>query len=77
MGGKYLWGVSLLLFNLNPKESAKIVFGRESELDEPVHLIKARRWVAVLGSRISSSDLPSVTLTGSVSSSSIRGARMT
>jgi len=67
----------LPLFNLNPKESAKIVFGRESELDEPVHLIKARRRVAVLRSRISSSDLPSVTLTGSVLSSSIRGTRMT
>lgn len=40
------------LFNLNPKESAKIVFGRESELDELAHLIKARRWAAVLGPRM-------------------------
>lgn len=40
------------LFNLNPKESAKELFGRESELDELVHLIKARRWVAVLGPRM-------------------------
>jgi len=56
----------LLLFNLNPKESAKIVFGRESELDELVHLMKARRRVAVLGPRISSYDLPSATLTDSV-----------
>ena len=67
----------MLLFNLNPEKSAKELFGRESELDEPVHLIKARRWVAVLGSRISSSDLPSVTLSGSVLSNSIRGTRMT
>jgi len=66
----------LPLSDLNPKESAKIVFGGESELDELVHLIKARRWVAVLRLRISFSDLPSVTLSGSVLSSSIRGTRM-
>ena len=40
------------LFNLNPKESAKELFGRESELDELVHLIKVRRWVAVPGPRM-------------------------
>jgi len=42
----------LPLFNLNPKESPKELFGREKELDELVRLIKARRWVAVLGPRM-------------------------
>lgn len=40
------------LFDLNPKESPKELFGREKELDELVRLIKARRWVAVLGPRM-------------------------
>jgi AAA+ ATPase superfamily predicted ATPase len=52
MGVKYLRGLSLSLFNLNPKESPKELFGREKELDEIVRLIKARRWVAVLGPRM-------------------------
>jgi len=46
MGVKHLRGLSLSLFNLNPKESPKELFGREKELDELVRLIKARRWVA-------------------------------
>jgi len=45
-------GVKFAFFDLNPKESAKELFGREGELDELVHLIKARRWVAVLGPRM-------------------------
>jgi len=49
---KYLRGLSLPLFDLNPKESPKELFGREKELDELVRLIKARRWVAVLGPRM-------------------------
>ena len=40
------------LFDLNPKESPKELFGREKELEELVHLIKAKRWVAVLGPRM-------------------------
>ena len=40
------------LFDLNPKESPKELFGRERDLDELVHLIEARRWVAVLGPRM-------------------------
>jgi hypothetical protein len=42
----------LPLFDLNPKESPKELFAREKELDELVRLIKARRWVAVLGPRM-------------------------
>jgi len=52
MGVKSLWGLSLPLFDLNPKQSPKELFGREKELDEFVRLIKARRWVAVLGPRM-------------------------
>ena len=52
MGGKYLRGLSLPLFNLNPKESPKELFGREKELKELIDLIKAKRWVAVLGPRM-------------------------
>jgi AAA+ ATPase superfamily predicted ATPase len=51
-GVKYLWGLSLPLFDLNPKESLEELFGRGSEIEELVHLIKARRWVAVLGPRM-------------------------
>jgi AAA+ ATPase superfamily predicted ATPase len=40
------------LFNLNPKESPKELFGRERELEELVRLIKSKRWVAVLGPRM-------------------------
>jgi hypothetical protein len=42
----------LSLFNLNPKEFPKELFGREKELDELVRLIKARRWIAILGPRM-------------------------
>jgi hypothetical protein len=52
MGGKYLRVLSMPLFNLNPKESPKELFGRERELKELIHLIKAKRWVAVLGPRM-------------------------
>ncbi|MGD0451293.1 MAG: ATP-binding protein [Candidatus Bathyarchaeia archaeon] len=40
------------LFNLNPKESPKELFGREQELEDLVRLIQARRWVAILGPRM-------------------------
>ncbi len=40
------------LFNLNPKDSPKQLFGRENELDDLVRMLKARRWVAVLGPRM-------------------------
>lgn len=40
------------LFNLNPKESPKELFGREKELEELIRLTKAKRWVAVLGPRM-------------------------
>ncbi len=40
------------LFDLNPKESPKELFAREKELDELVHLVEARRWVAILGPRM-------------------------
>lgn len=41
-----------MLFDLNPKESSKELFGRERELEELTHLVRARRWVAVLGPRM-------------------------
>ena len=41
-----------MLFDLNPKESPRELFGREKELDELIRLIKARRWVALLGPRM-------------------------
>ena len=40
------------LFNLNPKGSCKELFGREKEVEELIRLIKARRWVALLGPRM-------------------------
>ena len=40
------------LFNLNPKESPREPFRREKEVDEHIRLIKARRWVAILGPRM-------------------------
>jgi hypothetical protein len=49
---KYLRGLSLSLFNLNPKEFPRELFGREGELDELVRLVKARRWIAILGPRM-------------------------
>lgn len=39
------------LFDLRPKESPAELYGREEELDEVVGLVKAGRWVAVLGPR--------------------------
>ena len=41
-----------MLFDLNPKKSPKELFGREEELGELLRLIKARRWVALLGPRM-------------------------
>ena len=41
-----------MLFDLNPKESPRELFGREKELDELIRLIKSRRWVALLGPRM-------------------------
>jgi AAA+ ATPase superfamily predicted ATPase len=40
------------LFNLNPKESPKELFGREQELEDLIRLIRARRWVALIGPRM-------------------------
>lgn len=40
------------LFNLNPKEIPRELFSSEKELDELVHLVKARRWIAILGPRM-------------------------
>ncbi|MBC7107666.1 MAG: ATP-binding protein [Methanomassiliicoccales archaeon] len=40
------------LFNLNPKESLRELFGREKELEELIRLVKAKRWTAVLGPRM-------------------------
>jgi len=42
----------LSLFNLNPKEFPRELFGSEKELDELVRLVKARRWIAILGPRM-------------------------
>jgi len=42
----------LSLFNLNPKESPRELFGREKEIEELIRLIKAKRWVALLGPRM-------------------------
>lgn len=39
-------------FNLNPKEFPRELFGREKELDELVRLVRARRWIAILGPRM-------------------------
>ena len=49
---KYLRGLSLSLFNLNPKEIPRELFGSEKELDELVRLVKARRWIVILGPRV-------------------------
>ena len=40
------------LFDLAPKDSSDALFAREEELDEITRLIKARRWVALLGPRM-------------------------
>jgi len=40
------------LFSLSPKESPKELFGREKEIEELSRLLKARRWVALLGPRM-------------------------
>lgn len=40
------------LFNLNPKETLQELFGREKEIDELTRLVRAKRWVAILGPRM-------------------------
>ncbi len=40
------------LFDLTPKDSSDALFGRDKELDEVLRLIKAKRWIALLGPRI-------------------------
>jgi AAA+ ATPase superfamily predicted ATPase len=42
----------MTLFDLHPKDDPEDLFGREQELDEFIRLVKARRWVVVLGSRM-------------------------
>jgi AAA+ ATPase superfamily predicted ATPase len=39
-------------FSPNPKETPKELFGREKELDEIIRLVKAKRWIALLGLRM-------------------------
>ncbi len=41
-----------MLFDLTPKDSPEALFGREKEIAELVRLIKAGRWVTVLGPRM-------------------------
>jgi AAA+ ATPase superfamily predicted ATPase len=49
----YLWGVSKLsLFDLQPKESPRELFGREQELADFIRLVQAKRWVALKGPRM-------------------------
>ena len=52
MGVKCLWVLSMSLFDLNPKEAPKELFGRDRELEELVRLVSGGRWVAVLGPRM-------------------------
>ncbi|MEM3149921.1 MAG: ATP-binding protein, partial [Candidatus Nezhaarchaeales archaeon] len=40
------------LFSLHPKEKTEELFGRENEIEELVRLIRAKRWVAILGPRM-------------------------
>jgi uncharacterized protein len=42
----------MALFDLNPKETPSGLFGRDPELSELVRLVRARRWVTVLGPRM-------------------------
>ena len=42
----------MALFDINPKETPKALFGREEELGELVHLIREKRWVALIGPRM-------------------------
>ena len=41
-----------MLFDLNPKESPSELFGRDEEISMLTDLIKARRWIALLGRRM-------------------------
>ncbi len=41
-----------MLFDLNPKESPSELFGRDEEINTLTDLIKARRWVVLLGRRM-------------------------
>jgi AAA+ ATPase superfamily predicted ATPase len=40
------------LFNLQPKESPKELFGREQELADLIRMLEAKRWVALKGPRM-------------------------
>jgi AAA+ ATPase superfamily predicted ATPase len=42
----------LPLFSLNPKETPRELFGREKEIEELIRLIRAKRWIAILGPRM-------------------------
>lgn len=42
----------MTLFDLHPKDDPRDLFGREEESDEFIRLVKDRRWVVVLGSRM-------------------------
>jgi AAA+ ATPase superfamily predicted ATPase len=41
-----------MLFDLNPNESPSELFDREEEINMLADLIKAKRWVALLGRRM-------------------------
>ena len=41
-----------LLFDLRPKERPEELFGRDSELEEVLRLVKLGSWIVVLGPRI-------------------------
>jgi len=51
-GVEYSTGLSMTLFDLHPKDDPRDLFGREEESDEFIRLVKDRRWVVVLGSRM-------------------------
>ena len=41
----YLWVLSMSLFDLNPKEAPKELFGRDRELEELVRLVSGRKHI--------------------------------
>lgn len=51
-GVKYLICLGLPLFSLHPKEITEDLFGREQEIKELLNLVREKRWVAILGSRM-------------------------
>ena len=42
----------MALFDLGPKDSPEALFGRQREVAELTRLVRARRWVVVLGPRM-------------------------